>query len=73
MLSGLSTEKVEAIDKMGFGLMNKIFLGFEKPFWDADKGGIQIIKEKNSIALNNGNRNEAEEEITAVFQVLYFY
>ena len=28
------TQKVEAIEKLGFGVMNKIFLAFDKIFWD---------------------------------------
>ena len=27
-------QKVEAIEKLGFGVMNKIFLAFDKIFWD---------------------------------------
>ena len=28
------TQKVEAIEKLGFGVMDKIFLAFDKVFWD---------------------------------------
>ena len=28
------TQKVEAIEKLGFGVMDKIFLAFDKIFWD---------------------------------------
>ena len=28
------TQKVEAIEKLGFGVMDKIFLTFDKVFWD---------------------------------------
>ena len=27
-------QKVEAIEKLGFGVMDKIFLAFDKVFWD---------------------------------------
>ena len=28
------TQQVEAIEKLGFGVMDKIFLVFDKVFWD---------------------------------------
>ena len=33
----LPSWKVRAIEKMGFGNLEKIFLEFEKPFWPMDR------------------------------------
>uniref|UniRef100_A0A250Y1X5 Peroxisomal N(1)-acetyl-spermine/spermidine oxidase n=1 Tax=Castor canadensis TaxID=51338 RepID=A0A250Y1X5_CASCN len=41
----LPTEKAEAIRKMGFGTNNKVFLEFEKPFWEPDCQLIQVVWE----------------------------
>ena len=35
--------KAEIIASLGFGLMDKIFLEFEEPFWDVDNPGIQLV------------------------------
>ena len=39
----LPKSKIEIIEKLDFGLMNKIFLEFEDVFWDEDNPGIQFI------------------------------
>jgi len=39
----LPHHKIEIIEKMGFGVMNKIFLGFDDIFWDTDNPGIQLV------------------------------
>jgi len=44
----LPANKVEAIQMMGYGVMNKIILGFEEPFWNLKKGGIQLLQDKNA-------------------------
>ena len=35
--------KAEIIASLGFGLMDKIFLEFEEPFWDVENPGIQLV------------------------------
>ncbi|XP_023340276.1 spermine oxidase isoform X2 [Eurytemora carolleeae] len=45
----LSLQRRECIELMGFGTMNKIFLGFEKPFWNTEHGGIQFLWDTNSL------------------------
>ncbi|CAF4294722.1 unnamed protein product, partial [Rotaria sordida] len=35
--------KITAIDKMGFGLLNKIFLQFSSIFWDEKLQNIDVI------------------------------
>ncbi|XP_045424710.1 peroxisomal N(1)-acetyl-spermine/spermidine oxidase [Lemur catta] len=44
----LPTEKAEAIQKIGFGTNNKIFLEFEEPFWEPDCQIIQVVWEDSS-------------------------
>lgn len=38
----LPAEKVEAINKLGYGHVNKIFLEYARPFWVWREGGIQL-------------------------------
>ncbi|KAJ8319019.1 hypothetical protein KUTeg_004110 [Tegillarca granosa] len=35
--------KANAIMTMGFGIVNKIFLYFDQPFWKSGKGGIKLV------------------------------
>ncbi|XP_010618308.1 peroxisomal N(1)-acetyl-spermine/spermidine oxidase isoform X2 [Fukomys damarensis] len=44
----LPAEKVEAIRKIGFGTNNKVFLEFEKPFWEPHCQFIQMVWEDTS-------------------------
>lgn len=44
----LSDRKVQAIQKMGFGTNNKIFLEFETPFWKPDCQVIELVWEEES-------------------------
>ena len=39
----LPREKIEVIEQLEFGLMDKIFLEFEEVFWDPGNPGIQFI------------------------------
>ncbi|KAK7866629.1 hypothetical protein R5R35_011536 [Gryllus longicercus] len=38
----LPAEKVEAIDRLGYGLANKVFLEYKRPFWVWREGGIRL-------------------------------
>ncbi|CAG0891097.1 unnamed protein product [Darwinula stevensoni] len=40
----LPNEKLQAIERLGFGTVNKIFLEFEKPFWSADDHHIVLCQ-----------------------------
>ncbi|KAM6186253.1 peroxisomal N(1)-acetyl-spermine/spermidine oxidase [Rhynchocyon petersi] len=44
----LPPEKAGAIRRMGFGTNNKIFLEFEKPFWEPECQHMQVVWEDSS-------------------------
>ncbi|XP_060027007.1 peroxisomal N(1)-acetyl-spermine/spermidine oxidase isoform X2 [Erinaceus europaeus] len=44
----LPREKAEAVQRMGFGTNNKIFLAFEEPFWEPGCRHIQVVWEDAS-------------------------
>ena len=35
--------KVEAIEKIGFGRVGKVFLRFERPWWAKGEEGIKVL------------------------------
>jgi monoamine oxidase len=37
--------KTGAIDRLGFGVMNKVVLVFDKPFWDVDRDMFGLLRE----------------------------
>lgn len=39
----LATDKKEAIERVGFGNFMKIFLVYDKPFWDSSFNGLRLI------------------------------
>ena len=41
----LPTSKQGAIDRLGFGLLNKIILVYDKPFWDVSKDMIGLLRD----------------------------
>lgn len=43
----LPADKEHAISKLGFGVLNKCYLRFARPFWPADKDWIQYIPEQH--------------------------
>ncbi|XP_044160847.1 peroxisomal N(1)-acetyl-spermine/spermidine oxidase-like [Bufo gargarizans] len=43
--------KMEAIQRLGFGTVAKIFLEFSKPFWPDDCAGIQLLWEQGPESL----------------------
>ncbi|EEB13602.1 protein anon-37Cs, putative [Pediculus humanus corporis] len=46
----LPCEKVEAIRKLGFGVVNKIFLEYTRPFWVWREGGIKLAWSADELA-----------------------
>ena len=51
----LPPAKTEAIRKLEFGLMDKIFLEFDSVFWDPDNPGIQLIMTEEEEGGNDSN------------------
>jgi hypothetical protein len=45
----------QAIEDMGYAAINKIFLGFEKPWWAPDIKGFQLMWSKDSNAVPSHN------------------
>lgn len=39
----LPIRHIRGIESLGFGLINKVFLDFEEPWWDSDVAGIQFL------------------------------
>ncbi|KAF9243706.1 hypothetical protein DTO006G1_6883 [Penicillium roqueforti] len=39
-----------AIDRLGFGIMNKVILVFEEPFWDTKRDMFGLLREPNNAA-----------------------
>ncbi|RXM96969.1 Peroxisomal N(1)-acetyl-spermine/spermidine oxidase [Acipenser ruthenus] len=39
----LPEEKMRAIERLGFGMVSKIFLEYEKRFWPQDCARIQLV------------------------------
>ncbi|KAL5000588.1 flavin-containing amine oxidoreductase-domain containing protein [Aspergillus recurvatus] len=37
--------KIGAIDRLGFGVMNKVILAFDKPFWDTERDMFGLLRE----------------------------
>ena len=58
----LPNDKLAVIHRMGFGTVNKIFLEFEKPWWDKDSNGIQFAWTNDDAFVMNcvDNTNSAE-------------
>ncbi|OOF95633.1 hypothetical protein ASPCADRAFT_506527 [Aspergillus carbonarius ITEM 5010] len=51
--------KTGAIDRLGFGIMNKVILVFNEPFWDTERDMFGLLREPN-------NRNSMIQEDYAV-------
>ena len=59
----LPEDKTSAIDRMGFGTVNKIFLEYERPFWDKDCMDIELLwlPDKQPFFLNCLNNKHIEK------------
>lgn len=48
----LPTDKINAIQRLGFGYVGKIFLEFEEPFWSSDECSIHLVWEDKKNGQN---------------------
>ena len=51
----LPTTKVEVIETLKMGTVNKIFLEFEQPFWDVDNPGYQFLHVGDELSTSSGD------------------
>jgi len=51
---GLPAEKVEAITRLGYGHVNKIFLEYARPFWVWREGGIKLAWSAEELMERDG-------------------
>ncbi|EEH20791.1 hypothetical protein PABG_03022 [Paracoccidioides brasiliensis Pb03] len=52
--------KTGAVNRLGFGTMNKVILVFEKPFWDVERDMFGLLREptvQNSLSQADYSRN----------------
>jgi hypothetical protein len=49
---GLPGDKVQAIESLGFGLIDKVFLEFDTVFWDPANPGIQLVEPDSDTPAN---------------------
>jgi len=61
----LPAEKVEAINSIGYGHVNKIFLDYTRPFWVWHEGGIKFAWSPDELA----NRSDWTRGLSAVEEV----
>ena len=56
----LPSWKLDSIDRLGFGTLNKVILVYDEPFWDIDQDMIGLLRDasvENSLDQNNYTRN----------------
>lgn len=54
----LPDAKVQVINSLGYGVINKVFLHFAKPFWDAERKGFQVLwlTVQDEFSYETGNK-----------------
>ena len=66
----LPRKKVEVIEKLGFGTMDKIFLKFDSVFWDEDNPGIQLVDTTRKMNCEEDDLAETWQDNIAGFDVV---
>lgn len=56
---GLPKSYVDTIEKMGFGLINKVFLDFEEPWWELKTKGFQFLWKLKEEEHDNNKKSLA--------------
>ncbi|KAG8240017.1 hypothetical protein J437_LFUL017752 [Ladona fulva] len=65
----LPAEKTEAISKMGFGRVGRLFLEYEKPFWAAGEGSISLAWSAEELAARRPDGCDWARGITGFKEV----
>jgi hypothetical protein len=52
-MPALPADKVKVINTLKMGTMDKIFLQFEKPFWDLQYPGLMFLHTPNTVNPND--------------------
>lgn len=65
----LPEDKSEAIEKLGFGCINKIFLQYEEAFWDSKAESISLLWEDETPASLSTDATQWQRNIQ-VFTVM---
>lgn len=68
----LPEEKTGAIHNLGFGTVNKIYLQFERPFWDKDVTGIQLMWDHTQPFFLNCLDNKDCNEVRQISFTFYY-
>lgn len=70
----LSRRKVESIENMAFGTIDKIYVEFAKPFWDKDWEGISFLwksEEMKQIQEENATNSYWMKNIIGFYTVSF--
>ena len=59
----LPEDKREALDKLGFGCVNKIILQYEEAFWERDAGSISLLWEDETPASLSTDATQWQKNI----------
>lgn len=66
----LPQTKIDTIEGMGFGVVGKIILEFEQPFWPVDWPGFTLLWKVDDLkGIRKQNGNEWLEYITGIFTI----
>lgn len=62
----LPEEKIQIVKALGFGTINKIFLYYEKPFWNDDVKGFQVVwtNVTDEHSYNSDNQTSNTRHVT---------
>lgn len=63
--------KVNAIEGLSIGVVDKIFLEFEKPFWEEEWAGISLLWTEKDSRVIRGTSNSWIEDVFGFYKVDY--
>ncbi|KKK26202.1 hypothetical protein ARAM_003862 [Aspergillus rambellii] len=70
--------KLGAIDRLGFGVMNKVILAFDQPFWDTERDMFGLLREpknresmvQEDYAANRAHQAECTPDAEIITEVM---